>query len=1518
MKDNKMSKNNIFIYNEKVKELLYELILLTNKLSIYRKKYIKYIRRKIDYDKYKYKSKFNNNDDNYAFLLFKNFNYHNEFLIHKYVKFKEGKRRYISNGKYKKEFNSSYDILEYYDKFINNLLYLCNNHTDIYIEFLYVLLINSQLFNRFLFLSTYISGDKKDQFLYLIYNHFLILVEYYHYYKNSSYYDDLYNNLKNTYDKIQTKHNDKEHYIEIKNKNQNHKRGNHNNLSCNTGLETNSVSPIQNFKKDPNTHTYKNFYKKERVKFLYNYSNKRNENFFTINNCNSSSNECNQSFSEYEPLNKEAHEKSIFFNKEENVYYVDDDKNDNNLFNENVHKKKKGKETKNIFNKFFFNLSESQNSLRNLYQNFYSKNKNRSYDSQFIDTKKRNSLQNKCFIFTNVNNFNIKEYYKLKHIFSIFQKLKIEHLYILLYFSLSILSTLFHIYLTRIMLNRKNPFFISTYLFYLSKKVKNKIFNNLYKYIQPNKDYMNRYMFKSDDMQEQKKKIINNDILINEYVSNQIGNSVNEGKLYINVTKNNNNNKDKDNYDDDNNNCHVQEKDITYQDLSIHYLINKYKHNIDNQFVNLYYKNKHNTSNDSITLFNHLTCENSLQNLNKINVNHIINKFSKEKENDIDNMDSFNYDIKMLHTFQLQDNLKKLNFQILNTKHENYILEECNGVLENIINKEEYNIISEEDEKIKDKANKNEKRQSSNQYNHNDDTIPYIHITEHKNDIIKENSKSNDEPIEGCKKYEKSKKSINIPEQYINNDKFYKFIEHHLEMKYIYLYYKNIEKDKLLNYVGFENLIKSLSIMCNEHFFSFYMNKINVKNMYEDNDNILNEAHNVNKHTIKTKIEKNKKHEEKNNKHEEKNKKHEEKNKKHEEKNKKHEEKNKKHEEKNKKHEEKNPHESDDEEEEEDNIDTLHLNNQKKKSELQNDDFLYIQSQNGNNVINNKDQHIYNDIFKFIQNKNYHNKNDDIIHTNCSSYENSDSSDNLTLYNYSKNYYHQNNIILDSFLFFIIHIFYTFLHFHNVYFSSPYLNLFLSFSIKLIYKYKNVVQCQSNDYNIDMSLDPSVLSYEKRENGPTINYDLPEQNIHSSNKPCNQINLLRRKKNIQKTCTLYNNSKNHIYNACSSEDITSINEEVFNAPNIIELIIKKQKFINKKQKKNYSFIGNDIFLFGKDKTKEFLPNTFDIIINSFFDLCISICSMNFKYISQKKQKLNMSYFCNNIIFYHHIINKSYNDKALDLFNRNNYNHSLECYSYYFDELKNDQSFINHFGKYKNTDTIFRHNIASQKKKKIINNKNKIISNIHKNNNHINDMIGMYKTKELSSNSSNILNENNLIKRKSKEKKKESNHKNENSNNSFDGTSNYYNDDNNYNTYLSFSSDESLNFLKYIKKRTTNRIYIDENNIINMLINIGCIFMNNIKYNAAITLNHIYKINQYDLLSDRQKFYHYIQKSFYNNKHMTFPYIYNQYFISFFFFFKIHYLFFLIKFKCENEIFLKAYWFLHAVYNITQN
>lgn len=95
-------------------------------------------------------------------------------------------------------------------------------------------------------------------------------------------------------------------------------------------------------------------------------------------------------------------------------------------------------------------------------------------------------------------------------------------------------------------------------------------------------------------------------------------------------------------------------------------------------------------------------------------------------------------------------------------------------------------------------------------------------------------------------------------------------------------------------------------------------------------------------------------------------------------------------------------------------------------------------------------------------------------------------------------------------------------------------------------------------------------------------------------------------------------------------------------------------------------------------------------------------------------------------------------------------------------------------------------------------------------------------------------------------------------------------------------------------------------------------MNNIKYNAAITLNHIYKINQYDLLSDRQKFYHYIQKSFYNNKHMTFPYIYNQYFISFFFFFKIHYLFFLIKFKCENEIFLKAYWFLHAVYNITQN
>nr|SPJ13276.1 conserved Plasmodium protein, unknown function [Plasmodium sp. DRC-Itaito] len=230
-----------------------------------------------------------------------------------------------------------------------------------------------------------------------------------------------------------------------------------------------------------------------------------------------------------------------------------------------------------------------------------------------------------------------------------------------------------------------------------------------------------------------------------------------------------------------------------------------------------------------------------------------------------------------------------------------------------------------------------------------------------------------------------------------------------------------------------------------------------------------------------------------------------------------------------------------------------------------------------------------------------------------------------------------------------------------------------------------------------------------------------------------------------------------------------------------------------------------------------------------------------------------------------------------LFNRNNYKDSLECYSYYFDELKNDQGFIKHFGKYKNTHTIFRHHIASQKNK----NKSKTTYNTNNNNNDINDMIGIYKTNELSRNQK---------KRKKKVTIKikivynsfDSAQNNNNNNNDYNDD---YNDDNNYNSNLSFSSDQSLNFLKYIKKKkTTNRLYIDENNIINMLINIGCIFMNNIKYNAAITLNHIYKINQYDLLSDRQKFYNYIQKSFYNNKHMTFPYIYSQYLYLFFFFF----------------------------------
>ncbi|GAB65185.1 hypothetical protein PCYB_052030 [Plasmodium cynomolgi strain B] len=92
-----------------------------------------------------------------------------------------------------------------------------------------------------------------------------------------------------------------------------------------------------------------------------------------------------------------------------------------------------------------------------------------------------------------------------------------------------------------------------------------------------------------------------------------------------------------------------------------------------------------------------------------------------------------------------------------------------------------------------------------------------------------------------------------------------------------------------------------------------------------------------------------------------------------------------------------------------------------------------------------------------------------------------------------------------------------------------------------------------------------------------------------------------------------------------------------------EMILMKKKFFKKKKKErnlNCSFsptsnkCGNKTTL---------LMNTFDIILNSFLDLCISL--------------------------YYHMLNRQYKESALRRFNRANYNHSVEAYLFYFDELK---------------------------------------------------------------------------------------------------------------------------------------------------------------------------------------------------------------------------------------------------------
>ncbi|SBT32199.1 conserved Plasmodium protein, unknown function [Plasmodium ovale wallikeri] len=181
MKDNLPRMRNNFMYCKKVEELAEKITTLACGLAIYRKKYIKFIKR----EKKKQRRKSGNK----------------EILLHG----NKNNLRRRSGGLLRDNdlvlfLGSTFlPIFKEYEELVQELIYLCDRNTEVYIEFLYLLLIDSELFNNFLYICMYTSGDKDDLFLYLIYKHFLILIEYYYYFNNAAYFNQLYYKLRGLY-----------------------------------------------------------------------------------------------------------------------------------------------------------------------------------------------------------------------------------------------------------------------------------------------------------------------------------------------------------------------------------------------------------------------------------------------------------------------------------------------------------------------------------------------------------------------------------------------------------------------------------------------------------------------------------------------------------------------------------------------------------------------------------------------------------------------------------------------------------------------------------------------------------------------------------------------------------------------------------------------------------------------------------------------------------------------------------------------------------------------------------------------------------------------------------------------------------------------------------------------------------------------------------------------------------------------------------------------------------------------
>ncbi|KJP89592.1 hypothetical protein AK88_00803 [Plasmodium fragile] len=1468
MKTNHSNVRSSFVYSEKVNELVEKVIFLAKSLSHYRKKYVTFLKEtKCDLggDNGSYKgggdirqrslSRSGNSDTGGG------------------VKGTRGTKNYpVKCAKYSDGSHtgcSFFHVFTTYEEFVHDLLHLCSHETDIYIEFLYALIINSELFNHFLYICTFTSGDKDDGFLLLIYKHFLTLVEYYFYFHNCHYFNELYRTLKEIYDNKDVC----EAQLRVPPRGCAFLRKNDKN--CLTSQATYEQNDSATWTEGENNFLFS--YPNESNDFVnYEHSgvgNKQCEMKSANRNTNRCCFEVNTNCKTFKDEKKDLineHNVSTFTKgvKER----ADNDSRSKAKCDDNTIETHKITHSGTILRKF---LSHSSGGAEGDNQGDFHCNYN--CDLDYGDKKKKHTSSQRQMAHPSNALFNVNNFYKLKNMFLMFSKLNYEHLYILLYFSLSILPTLFHVYLTRVLTTPREESCISPYLMYIAKRIKERS--------------IRFFKFECNDTAGDS--------------GYPCGSCTGQAHNAVHSTGS------------------IKNKHLFkgYVQKGLHGKGRRHERNQRGDGGCRHQRHGAHAFWDEPN-------DKLWEHINRLDVQAKLDTLDSGGDANVDYSSVFRRNISMLHAFEIRADFESLNYEVVDEPKERSDI----GKKRNSENKPNGNAHSDSQRCA------NESSPANQQHHASGEATSKVGPKEGRDSNI--DAGSPHDAHETASIHSVPLMSSQHTPLYNAEKELQEVLKRNLQWTRIHSFYQSELKTPhgLQNASGLKDFIKSISIMCSEQFFSFYMNRIDMKKSTQGDYHLLQvdqcsttsmkhkteeEAHwaeqqmrhpgnhlhmpSLHKDTtlihndyIKKKIKRNRLYTYKifNNQ-----------------------------------------------------IETL-LNskelaeyikkqkeNKKKKKkhqqEKKKENFIYMQSQGGCPLLNKKNKKKISDVpFTFAQNKN-----DNFIESDCNSYENSDSSDNLSLYNYAKEFYADNGFNINEFVFFVLNTFYLFMHIHNVYFSCTYLNVLLSYSIKLVFKYSD--RCVG-----------SRLSRVVRGHLPDIQakpHDTHEEDILPF-MTHNRMKKIARKGSsvrVMKSHTQEGDINGTINNPQEGSEWDRINE-------LSQMILRKKKFFNKKKKKEKKNLNS---AFSRTSNKyanknTLLMNTFDIIVNSFLDLCISLCSVDFNCVSDKRKRLNRSYFCNCICMYHHMLNRQYKESAVRKFNQANYNNSLEAYLFYFDELKRHALFSERFpqeGKrevqeeeddegggrdsrsgYNRSDSthITNHSDASgyslyfsqDKRRRDTPHLGVSKRDTHRNKEHD-------KSGELAEG----VKKNGAAKRLLKKKKKmddsifsymmmaraRDNITNDISSSMNETEEDHDSDDGPIDS-INTSSDGSFLFLKKMKKKIKKRIYLDENNIIKMLTSVGCIFMNNIKYSVGITISNLKRIHKHGSSNEKDNLFNHLHGVFYwQKKNAHLANIYNQYFVSFLFFFKIHYLFFLIKYKCEHEIFLKAYWFLYAVYSITQ-